>query len=104
MSTLIPAGKNGMPPIHPGEIIREEFLKPLNISERALAININFSFSRLHEILNGKVSITVNLAMRLAKTFNTTPQFWINLQNTYDIRKFEINNADDLKDIKQLVK
>jgi len=71
--------------VHPGEILREEFLKPLNISANKLAIAIRVPATRIGAIVNEKRGITGDTALRLAKFFNTTPQFWINLQGLYEI-------------------
>ena len=68
-------------PTHPGEIIRYEFLEPLNITQQQLADAIGISRVRINEIILGKRSVTPDAAFRLAKSFNTTPEFWVGLQN-----------------------
>lgn len=73
-----------IPPIHPGEILLEDWLKPLNISQYALAKAINVPPRRINEIVQGKRAITPDTALRLAKFFNTDVQSWLNLQNHYD--------------------
>jgi addiction module HigA family antidote len=78
-----------LPPIHPGEILSEEFLKPLGISQTRLAIDLRVPPQRINEIIHGKRSITVDTAMRLAAYFKTSPQVWLNLQNRYDLEKAE---------------
>lgn len=73
-------------PIHPGEILLEEFLLPLGISQNRLAGDIDVPVSRIASIVNGKRSITADTALRLATYFGTTPEFWTNLQASYDLR------------------
>ena len=72
-------------PIHPGEILLEEFLKPMEISQYRLAKDISVPARRINEIVHGTRSITANTAIRLAEYFSMTPQFWINLQSHYDL-------------------
>ena len=74
-----------IPPIHPGEILFEEFLKPMNISQYKLAKDINVPARRINEIVQGKRAITANTALRLGHYFGMSPQFWINLQAHYDL-------------------
>ncbi len=74
-----------IPPIHPGEILLEEFLKPMNISQYKLAKDISVSARRINEIVQGKRSITANTALRLGRYFSISPQFWTNLQTHYDL-------------------
>ena len=76
-----------MKPIHPGEILLEEFLAPLGISQYRLSKDINVSPRRINEIVHGTRSISANTALRLAKYFKTSPQFWLNLQSHYDLEK-----------------
>jgi addiction module HigA family antidote len=72
-------------PIHPGEILLEEFLNPLEISQYRLAKEINVSPRRINEIVHGKRSISADTALRLARYFGTTDRFWLNLQTRYDL-------------------
>ena len=72
-------------PIHAGEILKEEFMEPLGLSASALATAIGVERSRIAAICNGKRSITADTALRLAKAFNMSPQFWMNLQRQYDL-------------------
>ncbi len=72
-------------PVHPGEILLEEFLKPLDLSQYRLAKDLSVPPRRINEIVLGKRSITVDTALRLAKFFQNSPQFWLNLQNHYDV-------------------
>ena len=72
-------------PIHPGEILLEEFIKPLNISQNALAKSLKVTTRRINEIVNQKRAITVDTAMRLARFFGNSAEFWINLQYKYEL-------------------
>lgn len=72
---------------HPGEILREEFLTPLGMSENALALRLRISAPRLHAILHCKRSVTPDTAMRLARCFGTSAQLWLNLQQLHDLTK-----------------
>ena len=73
-------------PIPPGEILLEEFMKPLGISINALSRDISVPPNRISEIVNGKRAITADTALRLGKYFGISPEIWLNLQNDYDIR------------------
>ena len=81
---------NKMRPIHPGEILREEFLVPLNLSAHALSLELRVPAPRINEIVRERRSITPDTALRLARYFGTTPQFWMNLQISYDLKFAEI--------------
>ena len=81
--------KNGMPPIHPGEILSEE-LKELSLSANALAKALDVPPDRIAAILRGQRDVTADTALRLARFFDTTPQVWLNLQKNHDLRKAEI--------------
>lgn len=72
-------------PTHPGEMLLEEFLKPLGISQVDFASHLGVSFKRINEIVNGKRSITPDTAWLFSQALGTTPQFWMNLQTTYDL-------------------
>lgn len=74
-----------LPPIHPGEVVREEFLKPMNLSAHQLALALRVPATRINEIVNQRRGITADTAMRLARYFGTTAKFWINLQAAYDL-------------------
>ena len=74
-----------IPPIHPGEILLEEFLKPMGISQNRLAMDIRVPARRINEIVLKKRSITPDTALRLAKYFHMSPQFWLGLQMDYDL-------------------
>jgi len=72
-------------PIHPGEVLLEEFLKPMNLSQNRLALDIGVPARRINEIVLGKRRVTVDTALRLARYFGTSPQFWLGLQMDYDL-------------------
>ena len=74
-----------LPPIHPGEILKEEFLVPMGISQYRLAKDISVPPRRINEIVHGKRSITADTALRLGRFFTMSPQFWLNLQTRYDL-------------------
>ena len=84
------------PPIHPGEILLEEFLKPMGISQYRLAKDISVPPRRINEIVHGKRSITADTALRLGRFFEIAPQFWLNLQNRFDLEVAEDLLADRL--------
>jgi addiction module HigA family antidote len=73
------------PPIHPGETLREDFLKPLGLTANRLAMNLLVPATRINDIVRGKRSLTADTALRFARYFGTTPQFWMNLQANYDL-------------------
>jgi len=83
-----------LPPVHPGEILLEDFLKPLNISRYRLAKSIGVPQRRIDEICAGKRAITADTALRLARFFGTDAQSWMNLQAEYDLETAEINLAE----------
>jgi len=89
-----PVKTKKLPPIHPGEILREEFLKPMGLSQYRLAKGLAVPPRRINEIVHGKRAITADTAMRLARYFGTAPQFWMNLQGRYDLDVAEDRNAD----------
>ena len=72
-------------PIHPGEVLLEEFLKPMELSQNRLAIDIGVDARRINEIVQGKRSVTADTALRLARFFGNSPQFWLGLQSQYDL-------------------
>ncbi len=74
-----------LPPVHPGEILREDLMLPLELSINRLARDLRVPVTRMSEIVNGRRSITADTALRLARYFGTTPEFWINLQGAYDL-------------------
>lgn len=86
--------------IHPGEVLKEEFLVPLNISAYRLAKEISIPQTRISEIIHGKRSITADTAIRFSKFFGTTAEFWLNLQNLYDLEEEEKIHASEFETIK----
>lgn len=85
-----------MSPVHPGEILLEEFLEPKKISQYRLAKDINVPPRRINEIVHGKRAITADTALRLARFFGMSPEFWINLQTHYDLEVEREKLADKL--------
>lgn len=88
-------------PPHPGEILNELYLKEYGLSISKTASNIGMSRQSLSELVNGKNGITAQTALRLAKAFNTTPRYWLNLQNVYDLNKAE--KAVNLDEVVELI-
>ncbi|HEX5235843.1 MAG TPA: HigA family addiction module antitoxin [Silvibacterium sp.] len=82
--------KEKMPPLHPGEMLREEFMRPLGISSNALALALRVPVTRVSEIVNERRSITADTALRLARYFRMPADFWMNLQS-----QFELESAED---------
>jgi addiction module HigA family antidote len=72
-------------PIHPGEVLLEEFIKPMNLSQNRLAIDIGVDARRINEIVLGKRAVTADTALRLSRFFGNSPQFWLGLQSQYDL-------------------
>ena len=77
------------PPTHPGEMLLEEFLNPMGITQRQLADSIHVPYQRINELTNGRRGVTPSTALRLSKYFGTSADFWMNLQMTYDLRNAE---------------
>jgi antitoxin HigA-1 len=88
------ARETKLPPIRPGEILLEEFMKPLRLSANRLAMDLHVPGTRIHAIVNGKRDITPDTAMRLARYFGTTVEVWMNLQMRYDLEKAEDENRE----------
>ena len=85
-----------IPPIHPGEILLEEFLKTMNLSQNRLAMDMHVPTRRINEIVLGKRRITADTALRLGRFFGNSPQFWLGLQMDYDLDVTEDNLKDRL--------
>ena len=85
--------KNGMRPVHPGEILREDFLLPLHLSANALAKALNVPAPRINDIARERRGVSADTAMRLARYFGGDARSWLNLQAAYDLRVAEIENA-----------
>ena len=80
---------NKMRPIHPGEILREEFLIPLGMSANALAMALHVPAPRINDIVRERRAVTPDTALRLARYFDTTAQYWLNMQTTFDLKQVE---------------
>jgi addiction module HigA family antidote len=78
--------KNGMRPVHPGEILVEDYIKPMGVSVRAVAIALHVPYSRLSEITKGERGVSADTALRLERYFGSEAQGWLNLQTAYDLR------------------
>ena len=85
--------------IHPGEILLEEFIKPLGLSANQLAIELRVPVSRIYDIIHERRSLTLDTATRLGRFFGTSSYFWMNLQNTYDLFRLEDTMAEELSRI-----
>jgi addiction module HigA family antidote len=90
--------KKKAPPIHPGEVLLEEYLKPLGISQYRLAKDTSVPPRRINEIVHGKRAITADTALRLARYFGTSERFWLNLQTRYDLEVEKDRLADRLEE------
>ncbi len=99
--------KKQLDPIHPGEILLEEFLRPLRLSQNQLARDIDVPPTRVNEVVNGGRPITIDTAMRLARYFGTTPDFWLNLQQRHDLaaaqRKLGPKLEKKIQPLKELI-
>lgn len=82
---------------HPGEVLREEFLKPLGLSANALALALRVPVTRVNDIARERRSITADTALRLARYFGTSPEFWLNLQQAYDLSKVEVERGAEIE-------
>lgn len=89
-----------VPPVHPGEILLEEFLKPLTVSQSAFAVRLGVSFPRLNEIIRGKRAVTPDTALRLAQVTGMSADFWLGLQSDWDL--WHALRSDDAKQIAKL--
>jgi addiction module HigA family antidote len=91
-----------MPPVHPGEILQEEFLAPLGVSQYQLAKAVNVPARRINEIVHGQRRITADTALRLSRYFGTSERFWLNLQGRYDLETEKDRLGAALEDIRPL--
>lgn len=89
--------ENKLMPVHPGEVLLEEFLKPMNLSQNQIALAMRVPARRINEIVHGKRRITADTALRLAYYFNMSPRFWLGLQMDYDLDMTEDEVGDRLK-------
>jgi addiction module HigA family antidote len=86
-------------PTHPGEMLREEFLNPMHISQRDLANAIHVPYQRVNELVNQKRGVTPSTALRLAKFFGVSADFWLNLQVRWDLYRVQLREGDELEKI-----
>lgn len=96
--------QNKMRPIHPGEILSEEYLKPLEMSSNQLATALGVPANRISDIVRGERAVTADTALRLGRFFDTTPEFWMNLQQAYELRIEEVASRKEIAAIKPLAK
>jgi addiction module HigA family antidote len=89
--------ENKIAPVHPGEVLLEEFLKPWGVSQNRLAQHMGITTSRLNDIVRGRRGISGDSALRLARATNTTPEFWLNLQALYDLETARDELGDRLE-------
>jgi addiction module HigA family antidote len=85
--------KNGMRPVHPGEVLLEDYIKPMGISVRAVAMALHVPYSRLSEIVKGERGVTADTALRLERCFGSEARGWLNLQAAYELRVAEIETG-----------
>lgn len=90
--------KQKLEPIHPGEILKEEFMKPLSLSANALARGLDVPPGRITQIVNGERAITADTALRLARYFGVTPSFWMNLQFRYELEVASDQHGAEIED------
>lgn len=91
-----------MPPVHPGEVLAEEYLEPLGVTQHRLAVAIGVPPQRIDEIVHGKRGISADTALRLGRFFGTSERFWLNLQSRYDLEREKDTLADTLDRIQPL--
>jgi addiction module HigA family antidote len=89
--------KNSMRPIHPGETLREEFLVPLGMTASRLSIELQLPATKINEMLRERCRVNADIALRLARFFDTTPKFWLNLQTSFDLKQAEATLGDKIK-------
>ncbi len=91
------------PPTHPGEMLLKEFLEPMEITQQSLAKALGVPYQRVNELVNQKRGVTPSTALRLAKFFGNSPDFWLNLQNAWELYYAQITEAEQLEKIEPLV-
>ncbi|TAN64367.1 addiction module antidote protein, HigA family [bacterium] len=91
-------------PTHPGEILKKDFLEPLELTQTALAKELNTTFRTINELMNEKRNISPEMAIKLSRYFGTTVELWLNLQNQYDIHKINAKKSKTLERIKPYCK
>lgn len=92
------------PATHPGEVLREDFLVPMGVTQKQLADSIHVSFQRINEIVSGKRGLTPSTALRLAKYFGNSPGFWLNLQMRCDLQAVSTREEEEIKKIRSIRK
>ncbi|MGC4241034.1 MULTISPECIES: HigA family addiction module antitoxin [Herbaspirillum] len=85
--------KNGMRPVHPGEVLLEDYIKPMGVSVRAVALALHVPYSRLSEIVKGQRGVSADTALRLERYFGSEAQGWLNLQTAYDLRMAQLSEG-----------
>ena len=90
--------KNGMRPVHPGEVLKEEYLEPLSLSSAALARALGVSAPTVNDIVLQRRGVSADMAVRLSICLATNPEFWLNLQTTYDLRTAEIDRGAAIRE------
>ena len=86
-------------PTHPGEMLLEEFLKPMGITQKQLSVALHVPFQRINELVNGKRGVTPSTALRLSRFFGNTPDFWMNIQQRWDLYWVKSKESDELNRI-----
>ena len=89
--------RSGMRPVHPGEVLREDYLEPLGLSANALARSLGVTAARINDIVRERRGVTADTALRLARYFGGDARSWLNLQAAYDLRKAEIDAAESIR-------
>jgi addiction module HigA family antidote len=92
--------KNPLSPVHPGEILREEFLAPLDMTSYALAAELHVPRTRIERLVRGETAVTPDTALRLARYFGTTPEFWLGIQSRFDVETVRQTLDADIAAIK----
>ena len=96
--------KGKIPPLHPGEVLLEEFIKPMGLSQNKVGRDLGVSPRRVNEIVLGKRSVTADTALRLSRYFGNSPEFWMGLQMDYDLdEEMDSHSAQIEKEVKKLV-
>jgi antitoxin HigA-1 len=91
------------PPTSPGEMLKEEFLEPMGLTQQQLADGIGVSYQRVNELINGKRGLTTSTALRLAKYFNTSPDFWLNMQRANELYRVMQKEREEIAKIQPII-
>jgi antitoxin HigA-1 len=91
------------PPTSPGEMLKEEFLEPMGLTQQQLADGIGVSYQRINELINGKRGLTTSTALRLAKYFNTSPDFWLNMQRANELYRVMQKEREEIDKIQSII-